>query len=317
MERRSLGTSGFEVSAIGLGTWSMGGNVEEWGHVDDRESIAAIHQALDSGINLIDTAPIYGLGHSEQIVGKAIKGRRSEVVLATKCGLLAPKSPKEPPVRCLTPNSILHECEDSLRRLQTDVIDLYQCHWPDPNTNIRETMNALTKLLDQGKIRAIGLSNFGCEQVAAAKEFGPVHSLQPPFSMIKRRAADDLLPYCIEHGIGVIAYGPLERGLLTGKLEANTKFEGLRARDPDFVGKRYRRNLEIVRSLTEIAVGYGKTMSQLAINWVAAHPGVTVTLVGAKRPSQVVENIGGIGWSITEEDRARIDGHLRGPGIGS
>ena len=307
MQKRLLGDSGLEVSAIALGTWAMGGAVETWGRVDDRESIAAIHQALDLGINLVDTAPIYGLGHSEEIVGKVIQGRRSEVLVATKCGLLFPKSSDELPPRCLSRGSILRECEDSLRRLRTDVIDVYQCHWPDPETHIRETMDALTTLLKQGKIRAIGLSNFSCEQMTAAREFGPVHCLQPPFSMLQLRAAEDLIPYCVEHRIGVLAYSPLSKGLLTGKFDKDSRFEGIRSQDPEFLGERYRRNLGIVDQLGKIAAGYDKTVTQLVINWTASFRGVTAPIVGAKRPSQVVENAGGMGWTIGEEDRARID----------
>ncbi len=312
MERRYLGDSGLEVSAIALGTWAMGGNGETWGHVDDRESIAAIQQALDSGINLIDTAPIYGLGHSEQIVGKAIQGRRDEVLLATKCGLLFPSTPDEYPPRCLTQESIRRQCHESLRRLRTEVIDLYQCHWPDPNTPIRATMEAMVELREQGKIRVIGLSNFGCERLAAAMEFGPIHCLQPPFSMLARRAGEDLLPYCVEHQIGVLTYSPLAKGLLTGKFTAKDTFDGIRGQDPDFIGNRYRRNLGIVEALRPIAEAYGKTLAQLAISWTASYPGVTAPIVGAKRPSQVLENVGGVGWSISEEDRGRIDRILKG-----
>ena len=312
MERCPLGESGVEVSKIALGTWAMGGATEVWGQVDDREAIAAIHQALDCGINLIDTAPIYGLGHSEEIVGKAIHGRRHEVVLATKCGLLFPKHKRELPSRCLTRESIFRECENSLRRLRTDVIDLYQCHWFDPDTPIQETMQALAGLMEQGKIRAIGVSNFSCEQIAAAREFGPLHSLQPPFSMLHLRASQDLLPFCVEHGIGVLPYSPLAKGLLTGKFDAESKFNDIRAGDLEFLGNRYRRNLRIVEALKKIAAGYGKTVTPLVINWTAYYPGVTAPIVGAKRPSQVLENVGGVGWTITEEDRAKIDALLRG-----
>ncbi len=307
MDRRPLGDSGLDISVIALGTWAMGGTVEAWGYVDDRESIAAIHQALDCGINLIDTAPIYGLGHSEVIVGRAIQGRREEVILATKCGQMFPKSADRMPERCLSRESIMRECEQSLRRLGTEVIDLYQCHWPDPKTPLRETMEALNTLRQQGKIRAIGLSNYSCEQVAAAREFGPVHSVQPSFSMLNRRAADDLLPFCLEGGIGVLAYSPLAKGLLTGKFGPKSTFEDIRAHDPDFVGQRYRRNLRIVAALGEIASGYGKTVAQLAIQWTISHPSITAPIVGAKRPSQVIENVGGTGWSLKQEDRARIE----------
>ena len=312
MERRKLGDSGLVVSQIALGTWAMGGTVETWGNVDDRESIAAIHQAIDLGVNLIDTAPIYGLGHSEEIVGKAIQGRRNEVLIATKCGLIFPRAKDQLPPRCLSRESIIRECEQSLRRLHLDVIDLYQCHWPDPQISIRETMDALTKLLHQQKIRAIGLSNFSCEEIAAAREFGPVHCIQLPFSMLQRRAADDLLPFAIEHHMAAIAYSPLSKGLLSGKFQPIDRPGGIRARDPDFIGERFRRNLRIVETLKEIAVGYSKTVTQLVINWTATYPGVTAPIVGAKRPSQVIENVGGVGWTITDEDRIRIDRLLEG-----
>lgn len=290
----------------------MGGTVEAWGYVDDRESIAAIHQAIDLGVNLIDTAPIYGLGHGEEIVGKAIHGRRHEVLVATKCGLLFPRSEDELPPRCLSRESIFREFEQSLRRLRVDVIDLYQCNLPDPQTPIRETMDALTTLLHQQKIRAIGISNFSCEEIAAAREFGPVHCLQLPFSMLQRRAADDLLPFCAEHNMAAIAYSPLAKGLLTGKFQPGDSPSGIRSRDPDFLGKRFQRNLRIVDGLKEIAAGYGKTVTQLVINWTAASPGVTAPIVGAKRPSQVVEIVGGLGWTIADEDQARIDRLLEG-----
>jgi aryl-alcohol dehydrogenase-like predicted oxidoreductase len=307
MQRRPLGDSGFEVSPLALGTWAMGGHAATWGIVDDRESIAAIHQALDAGINLIDTAPIYGLGHSEEVVGKAIQSRRDEVVLATKCGLLFPKSDKDLPPRCLSRDSIFRECESSLRRLRTDVIDLYPCHWPDPETPIEETMSALTTLWEQGKIRAIGVSNFGCEQMTTARQYGPIHTAQPPFSMLRRRAAEDLIPYCIEHRIGVLPYGPLAKGLLTGKFDPESNFEDIRASDPEFIGERFTHNLRIVEELRNIAAGYERTVAQLALNWTAHQPGITAPIFGAKRPSQVLENVGAIGWMIHEDDCARID----------
>ncbi len=311
MERHPLGDSGLEASAIGLGTWAMGGEVEVWGEVDDREAIECINQALDCGVNLIDTAPIYGNGHSEQMVGKAIQGRRNQIILATKCGLFPPDKAGELPARSLAPDSIIRECDESLRRLRTDYIDLYQCHWPDPATPIRETMGALVTLLGQGKIRAIGLSNYSCEQIMAAREFGPIHTLQPPFSILQPRASDDLLPFCVEHQIGVIAYSPLAKGLLTGKFDKESRFEDIRATDPEFRGERFRRNLRIVEEISEIARGYGKTPAQFAINWAASYPGVTAPIVGAKRPSQILENVGGVGWSISQEDRARLDTILR------
>ena len=296
-----------EVSVLALGTWAMGGGFDGWGPVDDGECIAAINHALDSGVNLIDTAPIYGHGHSEEIVGNAVQGRRHEVVLATKCGLLLPARGVDVPPRCLEPESLLRECDASLRRLRTDVIDVYQCHWPDPNVPIRDTMAAMAKLLELGKIRIVGVSNFSFEQVSAAREFVDIQVLQAPFSMLLRRAADDLIPACAEYGMGVLSYSPLSKGLLTGKFSAESKFSGVRARDPDFVGKRFRRNLSVVDSLRRVSDRYGKTLAQLALNWTANYPGVTAPIFGAKRPSQVTENVGAAGWSISAEDRAEID----------
>ncbi len=311
MLHRPLGDSGLEISVIVLGTWAMGGEVDTWGRVDDRESIAAIQQSIDYGVTLIDTAPIYGLGHSEEIVGKAIHGRRESVALATKCGLLFPKSKDDWPPRCLTRKSIVSECEKSLRRLRTDVIDLYQCHWPDPETPIQQTMEALTTLQGQGKIRVIGLSNFSCEQISAAREFAPIDCIQSPFSMLQLRSAADLVPYCMKHRTGVLAYSPLAKGLLTGKFTPHSRFNDIRARDPEFQGDRFRRNLRVVAELQEVASHYGRSIAQLAINWTANHPGVTSVIVGMKRPSQVSENMGGIGWHITEEDQTRINVILR------
>lgn len=306
MNSRTLGESGLSVSPLGLGTWAMGATVETWGHVDDNESIAAINAALDAGVNLIDTAPIYGLGHAEEVVGRALRGRRNQAVLATKCGLLFPRSPQELPPRCLKPESVIRECEASLRRLRTEVIDLYQCHWPDPDTPISETMAALNRLREQGKIRAVGVSNFSCEQIAAAREYGPVCCLQPPLSMLQRRAAEDLLPFCQEHRMGAIVYSPLCKGLLTGKFDASSRFSDVRARDPEFLGARYRTNLRIVEALRPIAARYQKSVGQLALQWVISRPGVTAAIMGAKRVSQVMENVGAIGWSITDEDLAEI-----------
>lgn len=284
----------------------MGGAIATWGRVDDRESVATIHAALDLGVRLIDTAPIYGLGHSEEIVGRALVGRRKEVVLATKCGLLFPSN-SQSPRRCLTRDNILREIDHSLRRLQTDWIDLYQCHWPDPDTPLRETMGAMSSLFEQGAIRAIGLSNFSGEQIRAALEFGPVHALQTPFSILQTRAGEDLFPFCAEHRIAVLAYSPLAKGLLTGKFAADDTFEDLRAKDPEFLGNRFHRNLRLVQELSELATPLGRTTAQLALNWVANHPGVTAAIVGAKRPSQINENVEGVGWSLSSEIRQQID----------
>lgn len=307
MMRRPLGKSGLAVTPIALGTWAMGGHVASWGHVDDNESIAAIQKAEDLGINLIDTAPIYGHGHAEEIVGKALHGRRDRWVVATKCGLLPGVDEDALPRRCLSFDSIIQECDQSLRRLGIDCIDVYHCHWPDPETPIRETMEAMKSLLKLGKIRAIGLSNFGCERMAAAREFGPVDVAQTSFSMLHRWAASDLLPYCVEHEMGALAYGPLSKGLLTGKFRKDSEFTDVRATDREFVGTRYLDNLQKVARLNAIAQRHDKTVAQLALNWAVHQPGVTAVIVGAKRPSQIAENAGAVGWAIHPDEIQAID----------
>ncbi|MFH0982106.1 MAG: aldo/keto reductase [Planctomycetota bacterium] len=307
MEHRKLGTSLLDVSVVCLGTSAMGGDVNTWGRVDDNESIATIERALELGVNLIDTAPTYGDGHAEEIVGKALRDRRASVLVVTTCALVPSDKPQTFGGWRQTREGIIRACEASLRRLQTDYIDLYQCHWPDPTTPISETMSALKHLMEQGKIRALGLSNCGCETVAAAREFGPVHALQSPLSLLQRRAQEALLPFCIEHHIGVLAYGTLAKGLLTGKFAENSRIAGIRATDPEFIGIRYRRNLGRVAKLAQIALRHDRTVAQLASQWVIQHPGVTAAVVGAKRPSQILENVGGAGWCLEGADLAAIE----------
>jgi aryl-alcohol dehydrogenase-like predicted oxidoreductase len=310
MQRVPLGDSGLEISPIALGCQAMGAEFS-CGPVDDNESIATIQTALDLGINLIDTSPYQGEGHSEELIGKAIQSRRDDVVIATKCGLsrgLDDSLPK----RCLTREAVMRDCEASLRRLRVETIDLLQCHWPDPETPISETMEALEVLRDQGKIRAMGLCNYGCQRLAEARAAGTVHACQMPLSMLARQVTEELLPYCQEYHLGVLAYMPLCKGLLTGKFAPHTRFEDLRRNDPEFQDERYARNLEIVARLRPIAQNYGKSVGQLALNWACCYPGVTGVIVGAKRPSQIRENAGAVGWRIQPADLDRISAILRG-----
>ncbi len=311
MQQRPLGKSGLNVSVIALGSAAMG---ESFGGAppDDREAIAAIHQAIDAGSNLIDTAPSYGWGHAEELIAKAVVGRRRDVLLATKCGLVRRSNGEGPPLRSLTKSTIHQECERSLRRLHTDTIDLYQCHWPDSLTPIRETIETLQELRRQGKIRAVGLCNFGCDGIVAAREYGEIDAVQISFSLLHRHAEDDLLPFCREHGIAVLAHSPLARGLLTGTLGPESRFSGPRARDPDFVGERFKRNLRAVDRLKEVALGLNKTLPQLAINWVLHQPGVTVPIVGMQRPTHVLDILGSIDWELADRELAVIESILRG-----
>jgi len=309
MDTRRLGNSSLYVAPLSLGTSAISGDIQAWGAVDDNESIATIARAVDLGVTLIDTAPTPEAGYAEVLVGRALRGCRDRVLIASKCGLV-PANENGKSRRCLAYDSILHECEESLRRLQTDRIDLYLCHWPDPDTPIRQTMEALTTLLRQGKILAIGLCNFGVQRIAAALEFGPVHCVQLSFSLLERRATTDLLPFCAAHGIGVLACGPLAKGLLTGKFRLDSRITGVRATDPNFAGSRYAKVLHVVAALRLIAETYEKTVAQLALNWTASHPGIAAAVFGAKRPSQVEEDIGAVGWKLEPADVRRMDALL-------
>ncbi len=319
MEKRKLGSSNVEVSVIGLGCWAIGGWM--WGGTDDQKAIAAIRKAIDVGMVLLDTAPVYGFGHSEEIVGKAIEGRREHGVVATKCGLVWDHATQNLSMvdkeglaiyRDLTKKSVLKEIEDSLRRLKTEWIDLYQCHRPDDMTPAEETMEALNLLLKQGKIRAIGVSNFSVKQIKAFRKAGPVHSDQPRYSMLDRTIEAENLPYYRRHNIGVLAYSPLEQGILTGKVTLDRKFppSDYRSDRPWFQKGNLKRVLAFVEKLKPIAADHGRTLAQLAANWVICQEGMTSALVGARTPEQVVENAGAAGWRLTGDELRLIDKYV-------
>jgi aryl-alcohol dehydrogenase-like predicted oxidoreductase len=291
MQYRELGTSGIQVSAIGLGGWAFGGDV--WGDVDDDESIATIHAALDDGINLIDTAESYGEGHSEEVIGKALQGRREQAIVATKV------SPHH-----LDREGIRAALEGSLRRLRMEFVDLYQVHWPNRKFPIEETMEALAELVEEGKIRAIGVSNFSLRQLEAALQVATVHALQPPYSLIWRMAERELIPFCRTHGIGVLAYSPLAQGLLTGKFTLENRPHGADIRRKNRLFKKeetYRIACDVAQELEALARRHGMTAAQMAINWVICQPGITSALVGAKRPAQVRENAAAADFQLSPE----------------
>ncbi|MBV8172759.1 MAG: aldo/keto reductase [Candidatus Eremiobacteraeota bacterium] len=275
------------ASRIGLGTWAIGGDL--WGGADDDASIATIHRALELGITLLDTAPGYGNGHSEEVVGRALVGRRDKVIIATKFGL-------EPVagggvVRNSSTQEIQRELEDSLRRLQTDYIDLYQVHWPDANTPFEETAATLKGLLDAGKIRAIGVSNFSVAQIERFSRLAPLRTVQPPLNMFERGAEAEILPYAHTHGLTALTYGALCRGLLSGRMDENTHFanDDLRgAFDPKFKQPLFGQYVRAVQALDKYAqTRYRKRVIHLALRWVLDRPGVGVALWGARRPTQL------------------------------
>jgi aryl-alcohol dehydrogenase-like predicted oxidoreductase len=299
------GTS-LAVSRVGLGTWAIGGWM--WGGTDDAESIKTIHTALDGGINLIDTAPAYGFGHSEEIVGRAIAegGQRSRVVIATKTGL---EWRDGKVYRNASRDRILREVEDSLRRLRTDYIDIYQVHWPDPLVPIEETAAAMQTLLDQGKIRAIGVSNFSVAQIERFRRVAALHVVQPPYNLFEREIEADLLPYCRQSRLATLTYGALCRGLLSGKLQESAHFEGddLRLTDPKFQRPRFAQYLTAVRRLDQFAGdNYGKRVIHLAVRWLLDQ-GTTAALWGARHPGQLQPVDEVFGWSLDAAAMVEID----------
>jgi aryl-alcohol dehydrogenase-like predicted oxidoreductase len=298
MEFTPISGTEFTASRIALGTWAGGGTM--WGGSEEQESIRTIHAALDRGINLIDTAPVYGFGRSEEIVGKALaqNDSREKVILATKVGIEWRNGSLS---RNASRERILREVEDSLRRLQTSYIDIYQVHWPDPLVPIEETAETMWRLFQQGKIRAVGVSNYSPQQMDRFRAVAPLHTDQPPYNLFERQIDRDVLPYLRENRISALVYGPLCRGLLTGKMKGDTQFTGddLRKVDPKFQPPRLEQYLRAVELLDQFAQkNYGKRVIDLAIRWVLDQPGVSVALWGARHPEQVqtVDNVDG--WKL-------------------
>jgi len=310
MQTRKLGDTELRLTTVGLGTWAIGGPWQfGWGPQDDNEAVAAVLKAIDLGINWIDTAAIYGCGHSEELVGKALKQTSIRPIVATKCGLLW--NEKREKVNCLKPESIRNECHDSLKRLGIDTIDLYQIHWPEPDNDIERAGEELTRLHKQGKIRYIGLSNFSIAQIERIRKVVPIASLQPPYSMIRRDAEKELLPYCAKNKIGVVAYSPMSRGLLTGKFSrkhlATLAIDDHRLQSGEFREPMLSVNLEFVEKLKPIAQKARKTVAQLAIAWVLRKPEITAAIVGARKPSQIAETAPAADWNLSQGEIAEIE----------
>jgi aryl-alcohol dehydrogenase-like predicted oxidoreductase len=297
-----------KLSRVALGTWAMGGWM--WGGTDRRESIATIRAALHQGINLVDTAPVYGFGASEEIVGEALQGVRAAAVIATKTGL---EWRDGKVYRNATRARIVQEVEDSLRRLRTDYIDIYQVHWPDPKVPVEETAEVMRSLYEAGKIRAIGVSNFSVEQMERFRQVAPLHVLQPPYNLFERAIETDILPYARANRIVTLGYGALCRGLLSGRMRLDTRFDGddLRQIDPKFQEPRFSQYLDAVRQLDEFAQRrFGRRVIQLAVRWMLDQ-GISVALWGGRRPDQLEAALGVAGWSLQSADREQIERIVR------
>ncbi len=323
MEKRKLGISDLEITPLVFGAWAIGG--WKWGGTNKDEAIKAIHKAIDMGIYTIDTAPVYGFGLSEEIVGEAVKGKREKVYIFDKCGLrwdvqkgqffyeafdLEGKPFKM--YRYSGKDGIIEECERSLKRLKTDYIDLYQIHWPDSTTPIEESMEAMEKLLTEGKIRAIGVSNYSVEQLDSALKYANVVSDQVPYSMVNRGIEKDLIPYCIERNVGILAYSPLQRGLLTGKVTIDYKFkdDDHRKDNPFFTLENRKKVLKLIEKLKPIAESHNATISQLVLNWTVHRPGITAALVGTRNVKQAEENFSSLNFTLTEEEINKINKYV-------
>ena len=314
MKTRQLGNSDLLITPIGFGAWAIGGSGWEfgWGEQDDKQSVAAIHRALELGINWIDTAAVYGMGHSEKVVASALRtwhGPRPYVF--TKCGLRWDEQGYVH--RSLNPASIRQECEDSLRRLNVDVIDLYQIHWP--TEELEEGWSAMTRLQKEGKVRWIGVSNFNVKEMRRAQAIAPITSLQPPYSLVHRQVEQAILPFCRAEELGVIVYSPMASGLLTGAMTRERAdalpMSDWRSRDPEFQEPRLSKNLALVERLREVGERHGRPPGQIAIAWTLRNPAVTGAIVGARNPKQVAGNVGAADLSLTNEEIAEIEGKNR------
>jgi len=322
-----LGTTGMRITRVGFGAWAIGGGgwTFAWGNQDDTDSIAAIRHAVERGINWIDTAAVYGLGHSEEVVARALRDIPADdrPYVFTKAGLVWDEHDRSaPPRRVGDPLSIRREVEASLRRLAVERIDLYQMHWPaEDGTPLEDYWGTLLQLKDEGKVRAVGLSNHDVTQLEAAERLGHVDTLQPPFSAIRREVAAAELPWCAAHGTGVIVYSPMQSGLLTGSFSAQRAAQldagDWRSRSPDFTGAGLRRNLALAEALRPIAQRHGATVAAVAVAWTLAWPGVSGAIVGARSPAQVDGWIGAAALTLTDADLDEIAGAIERSGAGT
>jgi aryl-alcohol dehydrogenase-like predicted oxidoreductase len=311
MHTKRLGNSDLFITPIGFGAWAIGGSGWEfaWGTQDDRESMAAIWEALDAGVNWIDTAAVYGLGHSEEVVARTLAGMSNRPYIFTKCSMVWGANREIS--RSLKAESIRRECEASLRRLRVDAIDLYQIHWPQPEEEIEEGWMTLAALQKEGKVRNIGVSNFNVAQMKRAKAIAPITSLQPRYSLLHREVEEGILPFTARENIGVIAYSPMASGLLTGGMSAERiarlPADDWRKSHPDFQEPQLSRNLRLVRLLRNVGRRYGRIPAEVAVAWVLHHPAVTGAIVGARRPGQMRGVVGAADFRLHPGEIAEIE----------
>ena len=318
MKTRRLGNTDLELTTIGLGTWAIGGGNWDygWGPQDEKAAVDTVAAACELGINWIDTAPVYGAGQSEEMVGKGLRVLRERGAnlpyVATKFGRI--NQPDGSVTGDISRESIFREVDDSLRRLGVDCIDLYQMHWPKPDAEIESAWEAVCELLQTGKIRYAGVSNFSVSQLERVSKVGPVASLQPPYSLIVPDVKEEVLPYCAQHELGVIAYSPMYKGLLTGAFDseriASLDASDHRLKDPHFQSPLIEKHLELVSQLRPIAARNEKSLAELAIAWVLYHPTVTSAIVGARRPEQIQQTVGAGDWQLSDADAEEIAGLL-------
>jgi aryl-alcohol dehydrogenase-like predicted oxidoreductase len=313
MQTRRLGNSDLDITPLGVGAWAMGGGgwAFAWGDQDDADSVAAVRAALDAGMNWIDTAAVYGLGHAEEVVAKALDGMANKPLVFTKCARVwgADRQIR----KSLKADSVRRECEDSLRRLKLERIDLYQMHWPEPDEDVEEGWSTMAKLKEEGKVRWIGVSNFNVTQLERAAKVAPVTSLQPPYSLVKRDIEADLLPYCGKHNVGVIVYSPMRNGLLSGsmtrqRIAALPADDWRKTKNPDFQEPLLSQHLKLIARLKAVAARHGRTAGEAAIAWTLRRPEVTGAIVGLRRADQIAGVIGAADWRLTDAEVAEVEG---------
>ena len=314
MEKRRFGSTGMEITPIGFGSWAIGGEnwSHGWGPQDDNNAVEAIERALGKGINWIDTAAVYGLGHSEELVAKALEGTTEKPYIFTKCSLVWDSNRHIS--NSLKRDSIWRECETSLMRLKTNTLDLYQIHWPSPEEDIEMGWRTMAELKEEGLVKHIGVSNFNVEQMKRAQSIAPVESLQPPYSMLRRGIEKEILPYCMEHNIGVIVYSPMLSGMLSGAMTReralNLPQNDWRRNNKEFQEPRLGHNLELVELLRTIGKKHDASPGEVAIAWTLRHPGVTAAIVGGRSAEQVEGTIGAAKLNLTQEEVDAIEGFI-------